>query len=154
MGDDNTEQANKKRKSKFTTSYSQMTIAQAEQRLNVGLDEIPFMDVDEMLATAKHPVKKADVDAMKKKLYERLLEYMEAEGYPTEANAEFNESNISDLVFAIVAPIVTDVKRKKKRNIRLTREKEIVSTDNAAGGKEEFVVMDRIKVGIDERCLG
>ena len=96
MGDDNTEQANKKRNSKWSTSYSKMTLAQTEQRLNIGLDEIPAMSVDEMLATAKHSLKKADVDAMKEKLYERLLEVIEGEGYPTEANAEFKEPNVND----------------------------------------------------------
>ncbi|KAI5780243.1 hypothetical protein DFH27DRAFT_361544 [Peziza echinospora] len=142
-GDDNT---NKKQKSKWTTSYSKMTQAQAEQRLNIRLDEIPGMFVDEMLATAKHSLKKADVDAMKEKIYERLLEVIEGEGYPTEANAEFKVPNVNDLVFTIVLPMVTDVRRKTGRSLRLVREKEIVSTDNVTGGEEEFIVMDRIQV--------
>lgn len=65
-----------------------MTMAQAEKRLNIRLDEVPGMSVGGTLETAKHSVKKADVDAMKK-IYERLLDHIEAEGYPTEANAEF-----------------------------------------------------------------
>lgn len=56
------------------------------------------------------------------------------------------EPNVSDLVYTIVLPIVTDSRRKTGRDIRLTREKMIVSTDNTAAGEEEFVVMDRIKV--------
>lgn len=47
-----------------------------------------------MLAAAKHTVKKADADAMKEKLHERVVEYPEGEGYPTEANPEFKESNV------------------------------------------------------------
>jgi len=149
MGDENTEQANKKRESKWATSYWKMTVAQAEQRLSIGLDEIAAMFVDEMLVTAKHSIKKADVDAMKEKIYERLLEVIEGEGYPTEANAEFKEPNVNDLVFTIVLPMVTDVRRKTGRNLRLVREKEMVSTDNVTGGEEEFVMMDRVKVIVE-----
>ncbi|KAF8416263.1 hypothetical protein EV426DRAFT_433046 [Tirmania nivea] len=139
--DDNSEQANKKRKPMTnSTSYLKMTIAQAEERLNIRLDEVPVISVDEMLATVKHTVKKADVDAMKEKLHERLVEHIEGEGYPTEANLEFKESNVSVLVYTIVLPIVTDFRRKTGRNIRLTREKKIVSTDNTVVGEEEFVI--------------
>ena len=48
--------------------------------------------------------------------------------------------------FFIVLPMVTDVRRKTGRNIRLSREKKIVSTNNTTEGQEEFVVMDRIKI--------
>lgn len=64
IGDDNTEQANKK---------SILKGAQAEQRLNIRLDEILAMLIDEIFATAMHSLKKADVDAMKEKISERLL---------------------------------------------------------------------------------
>ncbi|KAF8416250.1 hypothetical protein EV426DRAFT_721862 [Tirmania nivea] len=147
MGDDYPNETSKKRKpTSNSTSYSNMTIAQAEERLNIRLNEVPLISLDEMLATAKHTVKKADVDAMKEKLHERVVEYLEGEGYPAEANPEFKESNVSDLVLIIVLPIVTDSKRKTGRDIRLTREKKIVSTDNTFVGEQEFVVMDRIKI--------
>ena len=145
MGDDNIEEPNKKRKSKWTTLYSTITRAQAEQRLNILLHEIPVMLVDKMLATGMQNLK-TDVDAMKEKIYERLLEFIEAEGYPTEANAEFKEANISELVYGILAPIIRDIRHKTRSTIQLSREKEIISIDNATGGQEEFVVMDRISV--------
>ncbi|KAF8416005.1 hypothetical protein EV426DRAFT_688018 [Tirmania nivea] len=148
MGDDNPDQTNKKRKptTNSSISYSKMTIAQAEERLNIRLDEVPGMSVGEMLEIAKDSVKKEDVDAMKEKIYERLLDHIEAEGYPTEANVEFKEPNVSDLVYSIVAPTVADFRRKTGRKLRLTREKRIVSTDNTVLGEEEFVVMDRVSV--------
>jgi len=59
------------------------------------------MFVDEMLATAKHSLKKVDVDAMKEKICERILEVIEGEGYPTGVIAEFKAPNVDDLVFAI-----------------------------------------------------
>jgi len=147
MGDDNPDQTNKKRKpTTNSTSYSKITVAQAEERLNIRLDEVPVMSVREILEAAKHSIKKADVDAMKEKIYDRLLDHIEAEGYPTEANAEFKEPNVSDLVYSIVAPTVADFRRKTGRKLRLSREKNIVSKDNKTHGEEEFVVMDRIKV--------
>ena len=115
------------------TPYSKMTIAEAEARLNFGLDEVKAMPVDRMLAMAKHSVN-ADVDAMREKIYERLVEHIESEGYPTEANKDYKEANVNDLVYGILSPMVTDLKRKTGRKLRLTREKEIISKDNETGG--------------------
>ncbi|RPB18965.1 hypothetical protein L211DRAFT_669984 [Terfezia boudieri ATCC MYA-4762] len=119
--------------SKWKTAYSKSTIAQAGDRLNIRLAEIPVMSVDEMLVTTRRSIKKVDVDVMKEKIHERIVEYIEGEGYPTEGNAEFKESNVSDLVFSIVLPTIRDVRRKTGRNIRLSRVKKIVSKDNTAG---------------------
>ncbi|RPB29791.1 hypothetical protein L211DRAFT_832492 [Terfezia boudieri ATCC MYA-4762] len=83
---------------------------------------------------------------MKEKVYDRLVDHLESEGYPTEADADFSESNISDLVYCILASTLSDFRRKTGRNLRLTREKEIISTYNETGGREEFVVLDRISV--------
>jgi len=35
----------------------------------------------------------------KVKVYEQILQYLAIEGYPTEANPDFREANVSDLVF-------------------------------------------------------
>lgn len=76
----------------------------------------------------------------KKKVYDRLVEYLEIEGYPTEAN-------VTDLVLYIIGPIISDFRRSKKgRDILLQREKEIIAKDSEAGGMEEFVVRDFISV--------
>jgi len=84
--------------------------------------------------------------AIKKRVYRRILEYIEIEGYPTEASASFKESNVSDLVYSIISPILSDFRRKTGRKLRLEREKEIISTDGETGGMEEFVIIDRISV--------
>ncbi|RPB28138.1 hypothetical protein L211DRAFT_846099 [Terfezia boudieri ATCC MYA-4762] len=47
-----------------------------------------------MLGTYKHGVKKEDVDVMKEKLYERILEHIEAEGLRTTVNPEFKEAQM------------------------------------------------------------
>lgn len=73
------------------------------------------------------------------------MEYLEAEGYP-EAEADFKEANINDLVYGIISPIIADFRRKTGRNLRLRREKEIIAVDSETGGCEEFVLMDIIAI--------
>ncbi|KAF8439592.1 hypothetical protein BDZ91DRAFT_755703 [Kalaharituber pfeilii] len=145
MGDDIT---NKRRKPRWATSYSNMTIREAEKRLGIRMDELEQVPVDEMLAKyrAQGPYDMDKMKAMKEKVYERVLEYLDMEGYPTEASVGFKEANISDLVLYMIGPILSDFKRRMGRNIRLEREKEIISVDEETGGREEFVVMDRIEV--------
>ncbi|KAF8472744.1 hypothetical protein BDZ91DRAFT_715716 [Kalaharituber pfeilii] len=48
--------------------------------------------------------------------------------------------------FAMINPILSCFERKVGRDIRLRREKEIVSVDSEAGRKEEFVVIDVVSV--------
>ena len=47
------------------------------------------------------------------------------------------------MVLYIIGPIV---KRKTGRNIRLEREKRITSVDGKIGGRQEFIMVDRIQV--------
>ncbi|KAI5807940.1 hypothetical protein DFH27DRAFT_607628 [Peziza echinospora] len=119
MGD-STKQPAKKRKAQWTTSYPNMVIGKAEERL-----------------ASK---------SIKKRVYRRILEYIQIEGYPTEASAGFKESNVSDLVYSIISPILSDFRRKTGRKLRLEREKEIISIDSETGGMKEFVIIDRISV--------
>ncbi|KAF8434040.1 hypothetical protein BGX38DRAFT_1221080 [Terfezia claveryi] len=82
----------------------------------------------------------------KEKVYDRIMEYLEAEGYPTEAEEDFKEANINDLVYGIISPIIADFRRKTGRNIRLRREKEIVAMDSETGACAEFILMDVITI--------
>ncbi|KAF8429547.1 hypothetical protein EV426DRAFT_713466 [Tirmania nivea] len=64
----------------------------------------------------------------------------------TQSRASFKEANINDLVNTAISPIVDDVKVITGHNeLRLIREREIVSTDDEMGGKEEFVVIIEAK---------
>ena len=85
------------------------------------------------------------MDAVKATVYGRIKEYLNIEGYPTEADPDFKEANVSDLVLYTIGPVLDSV-RKMGRDIRLTREKEITSVDNETGALEEFVVVDQIAV--------
>lgn len=99
-----------------------------------------------MLVNAKHSLK--GTDAIKEKVYDRIVECLANERYPTEASADFKEANVSDFVYAIIGPILFDFGQKTEhKRLRLVREKEIISTDN------KFVVMDRISVGQERFVL-
>ncbi|KAF8533426.1 hypothetical protein BDD12DRAFT_487215 [Trichophaea hybrida] len=148
MGDDNTNQ--KKRKTKWITSYSNITAEQAEERLGFRFRTLRGIAVEGMLADGRYGVEGLEVDAInktKEKVYGRILEYLRVEGYPTEADPSFKEVNINDLVYAIISPILDDfICSTGRNNVQLLREKEVVSTDGQTGSTEEFVVVDLISV--------
>ena len=81
---------------------------------------------------------------VKRKIYERLVDYVSAGGYPTEADADFNEANINDIVTFTIYPIIALFNDETKRELHLSREKEITSKDSSTSGREKFLVMDYI----------
>jgi len=102
-----------------------------------------------MLGEAKGGIEGLGMDAIrrvKEKLYDLMLDHLEIEGYPTEADPDFKEANISDLVLFIISPIISDFKRKTGRKVSLLREEEVLSRDGETSGYEEFVVVDTITV--------
>ncbi|KAI5839542.1 hypothetical protein DFP73DRAFT_208344 [Morchella snyderi] len=156
MGDDNTEQQTRKRKSKWITSYSNMSMEDANKRLGFRMDTLTGIPVERMLAEAQHRLEeeKAFLKKIKKRVYHRIVEFLETEGYPTEANPNFKEASINDLVFATIVPIIAAFRRTTGRNnIRLEREKQIISTDSVTAGYEEFVLVDRVSVEAERYIL-
>ena len=153
MGDDNTEKQNKKRKSKWKHTYSGISTVDAEKRLGVEMETLDneAIPVSEMLAEAGYTIQEnnEEIQKAKRQVYKAILQYLDLEGYPTETNPDYNENNVSDLVLYILGPLVSYFKRKHVqvgRNIRLRREKEIISVDGETGGKEEFIMMNRVSV--------
>ncbi|KAG0639565.1 pyridoxal phosphate-dependent transferase [Tuber brumale] len=134
---------NKRRSPKWVVSYSKITIREAEKRLGLRLD-LCGIPVERMLE-GKHVLLGPDITLkLKRKIYQDLENYIRAEGYPTEANVDFKEANINDIVAFTIIPIVAQFTRETKRKLRLSREKEITSKDCSTSGMEEFVVMDYI----------
>lgn len=83
----------------------------------------------------------------KMKVYEQIVQYLEIEGEPTEADTDFKEGNISHLVNATISSIVRDFRPKTGcKSMQLRSENVIVSMDGETGGSEEFVVMDLVLV--------
>lgn len=134
---DNTEQQTRKRKSKWITSYSNMSMEDANKRLGFRMDTLTGIPVERMLAEAQHRLEeeKAFLEKIKKRVYHRIVKFLETEGYPTEGNPNFKEASINDLVFATIVPIIAAFRRNTRRNnIRLEREKQIISPDSVTGG--------------------
>ena len=92
------------------------------------------------------------ISKTKETVYDLLVRHILVEGYPAEGNTDFGEANISDLVYIIIKPIISDFIRCQvgkpagRGRILLRREKVIVSTDGGTGDMEVFVVVDRISV--------
>jgi len=84
------------------------------------------------------------ISKVREEIYDGLVGYIEIDGY---LDPDFKESNINNLVLFTIYPILRFFKHHTARNLRLRRDKEIVSVDSAIGGYEEFLVMDRISVG-------
>ena len=133
------------RKRPYNTPYSRVTVLDAQKRLGVELNNIPFVTVDEMLATGKHTLEKAQVDATKIVIYEWLSRFLQAEGFPDDQLVEFKEANICDFVSAFLIPVISDLGPVRK--IRIYREKGIVATDWETGGNEDFSRWRRLKLG-------
>ncbi|KAF8436077.1 hypothetical protein BGX38DRAFT_1274694 [Terfezia claveryi] len=69
------------------------------------------------------------MDAIKEKVYDRLVEYLDIEGYPTEASVDFKEAKVRDLFYSTLGPILARFKYNTGRDIHLEREKDIISVD-------------------------
>ncbi|KAF8470077.1 hypothetical protein BDZ91DRAFT_761385 [Kalaharituber pfeilii] len=174
MGDSNTAQESRKRKMEWVTSYSNMTMDEAQSRLGFRLRSLEEVPVDEMLAEMLADAGKMDSEAalnldvvkeeiladpgktdseaalnlhvVKEEVYKGILKPFE--GSPTEADPDFTESNINHLVYAIVSPILEYFTHKtKRRGVQLRSKKEIVSQENQTGGAEESVtIVDLIEL--------
>lgn len=77
-------------------------------------------------------------------LYNETPQHPTIEGYPTERDPNFRESNTNHLAYATIGPILSDFIRKTGSvTVQLQSEREIVSTD---GEMEEFTALDLILV--------
>jgi len=138
----------KKRKMEYESSYSEMSLVAAEKRL--GLNFQTFVSeatsVDRMLAEAGcvgGNIVDAIINGMKQKVSSNIFEYLNFEGYPTEACPDFKRANINDLILYIIGPILWGFNIVLgEGNVVLRREKEIISPDSKTGGCGEFVVVE------------
>jgi len=128
---------------------------ETERRLGFLMEsfEDSGMSVATMLADANLNTKKkiqgleaGVVQSTKETVYERILEYLQVEGYPSELNDDFTESNVNDLVYTVVVPIISAFRQKTHHQLRLKREKQIIAADLKMGGREEFVMVDMVSV--------
>ena len=132
-------------------SYSNITERQAEGRLGFRIRSLKGIPVEQMLASASYCCE--GLQELKEKVHDRILEYVQVEGYPTEGDSEFQESSVNHLVYTIISPILRNFINKTGRDcVQLRTEKEIVSMDGETGGEGEFVIVDLISV-TDEKFI-
>ncbi|RPA98364.1 hypothetical protein L873DRAFT_1687562 [Choiromyces venosus 120613-1] len=132
-----------------------MTIEETEKRLSLQIDEIRAVPMKSMIAQPtleETGIDKNRMGIIKEAVYGHILQYLNIEGYPTEESSDYKEANISDLVLYTIGPII-DAVRNIRRNIRLKREKEIISSDGLTGGMEEFLVVDRVAIAEHKSVL-
>lgn len=115
MDDDNTNQ--KKRRSKWKVSYSNMSTADAEKRLGIRVRAIRSVPVKTMLAEANglEGGMGASLET-KEKVYKGIVRYLDVEDFPMDTDPNFKEANINDLVYAIISPILFDFRRETRRS--------------------------------------
>ncbi|KAG0124740.1 pyridoxal phosphate-dependent transferase [Tuber indicum] len=140
------------RNRKFAKSYSRITIREAEDRLGLRLN-IPGVPLERILEGKRGSLGPDSLLKLKRKIYQNLVDNIESGGYPTEADADFKEADINDIVAATIRPVIAQFRRETKRDLHLAREKEITSKDFSTGGVEEFVVMDYISYNRMEYVL-
>ncbi|KAF8472484.1 hypothetical protein BDZ91DRAFT_790371 [Kalaharituber pfeilii] len=108
-----------------------------------SLDLLKGIPVENMLANAQY--NREGLEEVKEKVYDRILEYIEIEGYPTEGVLDFKESNINHLIYSIISPIIRNFRTLTRRlNIQFRSENEVLSQNGETGGQEEFAVIDLI----------
>ncbi|CUS10102.1 unnamed protein product, partial [Tuber aestivum] len=106
------------------TLYSHLSHTQTEKRLGFLLTTFDrhAIGVTQMLATADQEAKiqgltEEEVEEVKEKVYERIVECLEGEGYPSTMNEHYKEANVNDLVFTMLIPVIAMYKRKTGRNL-------------------------------------
>ena len=125
-----------------------MNMQEIEERLGLMVPEefekhaIP---ASQMLADAKPEIKglgEEQVEHTKEKVFNNIVEFIEAEGYPTEFDVYFDKTKINDLVASILLPIVIAFRRETGRELHLQRELDTISTNfiGVKGRKFVFVV--------------
>lgn len=127
-----------------------MTLDDAQERLGFRIEDLQEIEVATMLGSDKDQIKEdlseKDVSRIKDEVYGVILQYLDMEGYPSEGNGR-NECNVCDLVLYVVGPVLSSYHRKTSRNVRLWREREILSVDHQTGGRVEFVIVELVDVG-------
>lgn len=89
------EPSHKKRKGKWVTSYSAMSVREAEKRLGLSCNDItPCLLLRYIVSNTTYEVEGVDVKA---RVYERILELLQIEVYPDETNPYFGQANASVL---------------------------------------------------------
>ncbi len=76
-----------------------------------------------------------------------FIDCIESEGFPEATILPMNESVVTDNVGLILQAMVSHCKRTMNRDdLKLSREKQIISKDEQVGGNMEFIIIQKINV--------
>jgi len=91
-------------------------------------------------------IQMSSVQALKEKVYEYMLKYLQVKKYPIQIRLE--EVNVNHLVLYILGPIiqVVNFQNTSRRSIKVQRVMEIVGLNSQTRGYKKFVVNDRISI--------
>lgn len=143
------------RKLPWDPSYASMSLPVAEEKLKITLPELTrqAISVAEMLAKTGYILEDGNLFLVriKDRVYNRILDHLEGEGYPLESYMFFRETNINDLVYSIVITIIAEFKRKSGLlNLQLQRGRHVITRKpyypEYEEAEEEFVVVDQLSV--------
>lgn len=137
-------------------SYSKTTIQEAQERLGITLDSLDHdaIPVETMLEQCMSlGAIESGRNELKREIYKRIVQLLNAQGYPTKGDPEFGVANTADLFCSILYPLVSHIQRKTGRNVRLLRDKEVFSEESEMGGGEEYLAIALILVDGEKLVL-
>ncbi|RPB22817.1 hypothetical protein L211DRAFT_826286 [Terfezia boudieri ATCC MYA-4762] len=144
MGTDGDPPAEKKRKFPWKKPYAKMSLQEVEERIGVSMIHLGSSVIapKDMLVAAGYKFEEVSdvITTAKNEVYKQIERYIAVE-VPSLDLSNFMEPNVNELVYSIISPIIYEFRHKTGReDVKLFREKPIISTDLETGGFEEFVV--------------
>ncbi|CAF0914543.1 unnamed protein product [Adineta steineri] len=131
-----------RKKREYTTAF--LNVSQEEAELLLGFKIYQFYN-DQL--PIEQFITKTAPEELKKKIFDRLTDCMNSEGFPEATIAPINESVVTDYVGLILMAMVAYSNRTTHRNeLMLLREKQIISKDEQYGENIEFVTTQMVHV--------
>ncbi|KAG0136442.1 hypothetical protein HOY82DRAFT_624787 [Tuber indicum] len=141
----------KKRDLQWGSPYSRLTRQEAESRLGIELT-LPGTWVKSMLEHKTTSLGPETILKAKKIIYESLVRYIEAGGYPLSIAPDFNDMKINDIVAFTIYPLIALFNDVNKQKLHLSREKEIATFNSRSRRRDEYLVLDSIFCN-DKKCV-
>jgi len=125
---------------------------QAEKRLGFRIKhfEKKGIPVSKMLTEAEPEIPgltDEQIQQTKEKVFDNIVQCVEAKGYPMDSDEDYNMGMVTDLVMLIFLPIMEAFRRGTTRLLSLQREREIIAVDSEMGGIQDFVGVDFVAPG-------
>jgi hypothetical protein len=137
------EEPSLKQQRKYITSFPNVSQEEAEVILGYELREFYDCQIPiEQFITTTAP------QELKKEIFKRLIDCIGSEGFPEAIILPINESVVTDNVGMILITMVSYCKFTMNRNdLKLSRERQIISIDEQVGENMEFVIIHNINAG-------